>query len=224
MQLTSSLEARSLPSAAPDDPRLRLTRAALTAWVHATYRFEARGLENVPARGGALIVCNHVSFVDGIFLGAALPRLPRFVMHQHHYDMPAFRPFFELHGVIPIAPQLLNRTRLIEAMKSIDSALHQGDLVAIFPEGDMTHDGELGPIRPGVERIVRRRPVPVVPLALRGLWGSFFSRDGGEPMQHRPRLRPRIPIELVAGAPIPPEEVSRARIARELEALRRDMR
>lgn len=105
------------------------------------------------------------------------------------------------------------------ALAAIDRALEAGELVMLFPEGTMTPDGELGPIRPGVERIVARRPVPVVPVALRGLWGSAFSRMRGAPMRSLPRrVRPRV--EVIAGPPIPPNDLSAERIASSLTALR----
>lgn len=189
------------------------------AWIRATYRFGARGMENIPREGPAIVVCNHVSFIDFLFVAVALPRLPHFVMHEHHFQMPIFRWFFDLHRVIPIAPRKDNPARLERAMRLIDRALRDGELVMIFPEGTMTPDGELSELRPGIERIVAERPVPVVPLALRGLWGSFFSRDGGEPMKHRPRL-PRSTVEVVAGPSIPPESLSMREVAARIGTLR----
>ncbi len=194
-------------------------RAVVTALIHATYRFRVRGMNHVPRRGPAIVVSNHVSFIDFVFVGAALPRLPHFVMHHHHWKMPIFRRFFDLHRVIPIAPRKDDPARLERAMELIDRALAQGEMVMLFPEGTMTPDGQLSELRPGIERIVARRPVPVVPLALRGLWGSFFSRDGGEPRKHFPRL-PRSTVEVVAGEPIPPESFSMREVAARIGALR----
>ncbi|MCA9608902.1 MAG: 1-acyl-sn-glycerol-3-phosphate acyltransferase [Myxococcales bacterium] len=197
----------------------RAIRALLGTTLRGAYRLRVRGMHHVPRRGPAVVVCNHVSFIDWLFVALALPRLPHFVMHQHHFRSAAFRWFFDLHHVIPIAPRKEDPARCDEAFEAIDRALAAGELVMIFPEGTMTPDGELSPIRPGVERILARRPVPVVPLALRGLWGSFFSRDGGEPMQKLPR-RLRSSVEIVAGAPIPPGEVTTERLASTLAALR----
>lgn len=190
-------------------------RATVRPTLRAKYRFRARQLEHVPV-GPALLVSNHVSFIDWLLVAAALPRVPRFVMHQHHFLNPALRWFFELYDVIPIAPRKEDPARLAAAMDAIDDALARGEQVAIWPEGQMTPDGELSALRPGVERIVARRPVPVVPMAVRGMWGSSFSREGGEPLTKLPRLVRRN-VELVAGPPIPPGEVClevvRARIA-----------
>ncbi len=198
-------------------------RALLAPVMRGAYRIRVRGMHHVPRRGPAIVVCNHVSFIDWLFVALALPRLPHFVMHQHHFRSRAFRWFFDLHHVIPIAPRKEDPARCAEAFEAIDRALAAGELVMLFPEGTMTPDGELSPIRPGVERVLARRPVPVVPLALRGLWGSVFSRDGGEPMTKLPR-RVRAPVEIVAGAPIPPGELTTERLAATLRALRGDAR
>lgn len=204
-----------------------LSRRLMTSFLRATvpsmlgraYAFDA-STAHVPREGAALLVCNHVSFIDWLFLGVSLPRVPRFVMHHHHWRMPAFRWFFDLFDVIPIAPKKEDPALLDAAMEKIDRALANGELVAIWPEGTMTPDGELSPFRSGVERIVLRRPVPVVPLALRGLWGSFFSRAGGEPMKKMPRARGFHRVELVSGAPIPPERVSMEMIRERIAELR----
>jgi 1-acyl-sn-glycerol-3-phosphate acyltransferase len=150
--------------------------------LHAGYRLRIDGVENVPRTGGVLVVSNHVSFHDWLFVGAALRRPARFVMHQHHFGVPLLRAFFEASRVIPIAPRKEDPARLEQALDAIDQALANGELVVIFPEGTMTPNGALSPFRPGLERIVARRPVPVVPIAMRGLFGSFFSRARGEPM------------------------------------------
>lgn len=198
-------------------------RLLLSACLKLLYRLDVRRMERVPREGPAIIVCNHVSFIDWLFIAVALPRLPHFVMHEQHWRQRTFRWFFDLHHVIPIAPRKDSPERLETALRSIRDALEAGELVMLFPEGDMTYDGELGVLRPGVERIVREQPVPVVPLALRGLWGSFFSRKGGAPMQKLPR-RWRATVEVVAGLPLAPEQVTTGRIATSLTALRGSLR
>jgi len=200
---------------------MRSLRALGRGLLHTAYRLRVEGVENVPTTGGTLVVSNHVSFHDWLFVGAALPRPPRFVMHQHHFQYPALRAFFEASRVIPIAPRKQDPARLDRALEAIDQALANDELVVIFPEGTMTPDGELSPFRPGFERIVQRRPVPVVPIAVRGLYGSFFSRARGEPMTGLPR-RFRAPVEVRIGRAIPPAEVElslvRARIEQMLGA------
>lgn len=215
-------------SSRPASPRLRrVLLAGLRAFVppilRMVYGFRATGLDRVPREGPAVLACNHVSFIDWLFVGAALPRVPRFVMHHHHFRFAALRWFFELFEVIPIAPKKEDPARLQRAMDAIDEALARGDLVALWPEGTMTPDGELSDFRPGVERIVARRAVPVIPLALRGLWGGFFTRAGGEPMTKLPRLSRRR-VELAAGDPIEPRELSMDTLRRRIEELRGDAR
>jgi 1-acyl-sn-glycerol-3-phosphate acyltransferase len=206
------------------DIAFRIVKSIVSPMLSVAYGFRSEDLENVPREGGAVLVCNHVSFIDWLFVGVALPRVPRFVMHQHHFQMPAFRWFFELFEVIPIAPRKEDPARLEAAMRAVDEALAKGELVAIFPEGRLTPDGELSEFRPGVERIVASRPVPVVPLALRGLWGSFWTcARGGAPMKGLPVPSGRT-VVLAADAPIAPDEVSTDAIRARIAALRGDAR
>ena len=194
-------------------PPLRLVARVL---LRSAYRLRVRGFESVPAEGPAILVYNHVSFHDWLLVAAASPRLPRFVMHHYHFRFGALRWFFELFRAIPIAPKKEDPARLAGAMAAIDEALAAGELVAIAPEGGMTPDGTLQTFRPGVERIARQSGVPVVPIAIDGLWGSVFSRDGGEPMTKLPK-RFRARVALTAASPVPAERVSadglRSRIA-----------
>jgi len=207
-------------SSAVERAQRRAIRVVGTALMRAAYRIDVRGLEHVPRAGPAVVVANHVSFIDFLFVGVALPRLPHFVMHHAHWRSPALRWFFDLHRVIPIAPRKEDPAMMRAALDAIDRALAAGELVMIFPEGDMTHDGALGPIRSGVERIVARRPVPVIPVGLRGLWGSFFSRAGGtEPMKGKGPRRGRSPVEVVVGPPIDPAAVDADRLAEAMRAV-----
>ncbi|MDQ3035232.1 MAG: 1-acyl-sn-glycerol-3-phosphate acyltransferase [Myxococcota bacterium] len=197
---------------------MRSLRALARALLGTAYRLEVHGISNVPREGGALVVANHTSFHDWLFMGAALPRPPRFVMHQHHFQYPALRAFFEASRVIPIAPRKQDPARLDEALDEIDRALERGELVVLCPEGTMTPDGSLGEIRPGVERIVARRAVPVVPLAIEGLFGSTFSRAHGPPMSKwSRRFRARVVVRV--GAPIPAREVTTSTLRERLLAL-----
>lgn len=204
------------PAARRALPVLRVVARGL---LRSAYRLRVRGVEHVPREGPALVVYNHVAFHDWLVVAASLPRLPRFVMHHHHWKYPALRQFFEAFEAIPIAPRKEDPERLARAMRAIDDALGAGELVAISPEGQMTPDGEMQPFRPGVERILARRPVPVVPVALRGLWGSFLSRAGGEPMHELPR-RFRAEVEVVVGAPVPPERATAPQLRQRVATLR----
>lgn len=174
--------------------------------VRVLYRVKARGLEGVPDHGPAVVVANHVSYVDALVLGGLCRRPIRFVMDHRIHDGP-LAPFFRLVRVIPIAPRSEDPERLEAALDAIDAALADGEVVGIFPEGKLTRDGALDAFKPGIERILARRPAPVVPVGLRGLWGSFFSHAGGKPFAKWPtRLWSRV--EVVAGPVIAPEEVT----------------
>jgi len=174
--------------------------------VNTLYRVRVDGLENIPDEGPALLVCNHVSFMDPLVLMANLRRPARFVMYYKIFNIPVLKFVFRTAKAIPIAGQKEDPATLQRAYDEVDAALADGDLVCIFPEGGLTKDGDIAPFRPGVARILDRRPVPVVPLALRGLWGSVWSRR--DSMLHRSRLprRFRARVELVAGAPYEPAD------------------
>ncbi len=150
--------------------------------VHSVYRLEKQGLENIPERGPALVTCNHVSFVDALVISAACPRPIVFVMDHRIFRIPVLSFVFRTGKAIPIAPAKEDPKLLEEAYEKVAKALAEGELVGIFPEGRITDNGDLYPFRGGVARIVERTPVPVVPMALKGLWGSFFSRRGGAAM------------------------------------------
>ena len=178
--------------------------------IHTVYRLEKRGLDNIPEEGPAVIVANHVSFVDALVVLAASPRPIRFVMDHNIFKVPVLSFVFRTGKAIPIASAKENEALLNAAYDEIARALEQGQLVGIFPEGRITDTGELYPFKGGIKRIIDRTPVPVVPIALKGLWGSFFSRMGGAAMTKplRRGLLSRIGIEVapaVAPAAATPE-------------------
>ncbi len=178
--------------------------------IHSIYRLEKSGLENIPDEGPAVLVCNHVSFVDPLVILAASPRPIRFVMDHRIFRTPILSFVFRTGKAIPVASAKEDEKLLNEAFEQVAKALENGELVAIFPEGRITDTGELYPFRGGIRRIVERTPVPVIPLALKGLWGSFFSRSGGPAMSRPSRairgLFSRIALE--AGAPVAPALVT----------------
>lgn len=177
-----------------------LVRGLFRSLLRLFYRLRADGLRHIPRDGAALLVANHVTFIDSLLIAALSPRHTRFVMHVKYYRMWGLNWFFRMVGAIPIAGAREDAALLARAMNEIDDALAHGELVVIFPEGALTRDGEMIPFRPGVERILHRRPVPVVPMALRGMWGSRFSRA---PAQDRRRqVRPRF--ELAVGPRLAP--------------------
>ena len=196
------------------------------AWllVHTAYRVEKSGLENIPEQGPAVIVCNHVSFVDAVVIMAACRRPIRFVMDHGIFKIPVLSFIFRTGGAIPIASRKENPEMMERAFAEVAQALRAGDLVGIFPEGRITDTGELNPFRPGIRRIVDETPVPVVPMALRGMWGSFFSRKDGVAMSRPFRRGAFSKIALVAAPPIAPNAVTPEGLQERVQALRGDWR
>ena len=200
-----------------------LLRLIMWVLIHTIYRVREEGLDNVPLEGPAVIVCNHVSYVDALVIGAKLRRPSRFVMHKHIFKVPGLGLLFRAYKAIPIASGKTDPETLAAAMDQVAKELEAGQLVSIFPEGHLTHDGEIDVFRSGIEKIIARTPVPVVPIALQGLWGSFFSNKGGPALTHAPRWR-WSRLGLVVGEPVPPEEVSAADLQARVQALRGDLR
>lgn len=183
---------------------------------HSFYRVRHEGLAAIPEHGPAVLACNHVSYVDALLLAGAVRRPIRFVVYKPIYEIPVLRSVFRASGAIPIAAEHEDPAALEAAFAAIRRALAEGDLLCIFPEGRLTADGRLGVFRKGIERILAETPVPVVPMALRGLWGSFFSRHGKGAFRRLPgRFWSRVTI--AAGAPVPPAlataELLRSRVA-----------
>ena len=153
------------------------------AWVlsRCVYRFKVAGDEHLPTQGAAVLVCNHVSFVDAVLLMAASPRPIRFVMDHRIFQTPVMGALFRLAKAIPIAPRQEDPVAYQAAFDAAAQVLREGDLLAIFPEGGITKDGELQPFKGGIMKILEQAradglDVPVIPMALTNLWGSFFSR------------------------------------------------
>jgi 1-acyl-sn-glycerol-3-phosphate acyltransferase len=179
------------------------------AWIlgRSMYRLRLEGHEHVPETGGAVLVCNHVSFIDWLVVAGSIRRPVRFVMDHRIAATPVVSTLFRHAKTIPIAPQREDPAIMERAFERIAEELREGELVCIFPEGKLTADGAMNPFRPGIERILAETPVPVVPMALDGLWGSIFSRKDGPALRKRPR-RFRAPLRLSIGAPLLPEEAT----------------
>jgi len=192
--------------------------------VHSMYRLEKQGIENIPEEGAAVVVCNHVSFVDALVIMAASPRPIRFVMDHRIFKVPVLSFVFRTGKAIPIAPAKEDERMLEAAYDAVAAALENGELVGIFPEGRITETGELNPFRGGIKRIVERTPVPVVPLALRGLWGSFFSRKDGPAMSRPLRRGVFSRIALVAAPRVPAAAVTPEDLQAQVLAMRGDWR
>jgi 1-acyl-sn-glycerol-3-phosphate acyltransferase len=190
------------------------------AWllVSTLYRVRIEGREHIPEEGPALIVCNHVSFMDAVVLMGAIRRPTRFVMYYKIHRMPLFGWLFRQARAIPIAGRKEDPEKMERAFAEVRKALAAGEIVGIFPEGGLTADGTIQPFRPGVERILAADPVPVVPMALRGLWGSLFSRK--DRLRYPRRFRSKI--ALVIGAPIAPADASAYALEQRVRELRGD--
>jgi 1-acyl-sn-glycerol-3-phosphate acyltransferase len=192
--------------------------------IHSVYRLKKSGLENIPEHGPAVLVCNHVSFVDPLVILAASPRPIRFVMDHRIFTTPVLSFIFRTGKAIPIAPAKEDERLLNDAYDKIAHALEQGELIAIFPEGRVTDNGELYPFRAGIRRIVERTPVPVIPLALKGLWGSFFSRRDGPAMTKPFRRGLFSEIALEAGAAVSPSVATPESLRATVQEMRGDWR
>ena len=171
--------------------------------VRTLYRLRLHGIEkHVPDEGPALLVCNHVSYMDALILSAAIPRPARFVMYYKIFNIPVMSWIFRTAKAIPIAGAREDAALMQRAFDEIDAALAEGELVCIFPEGALTKDGEIAPFKSGVEKILERRPVPVVPMALKGMWSSMWSRRDSRLGRMRVPRRFRAHVDVVADAPV----------------------
>ena len=182
----------------------------LLVWllVSMVYRVKKEGLENIPETGPVLLVCNHVSFIDALVLAGSIRRPIRYVMYYKIFPIPIMSFIFKTARAIPIAGKSEKPDIMYKAFDKVSDALKEGEVVCIFPEGKITENGEMGEFKSGAIKLLERDPVPTVPLALRGLWGSFFSRKYGNAMT---RVVPRglfNRIEVVAGEPIAAADAS----------------
>lgn len=162
---------------------------------HSMYRVKHQNLELIPDEGAALLVCNHVSFVDALLIGGAVRRPIRFVTYYKIYNLPVLNFIFRTAGAVPIAGRSEDPKIFDQAFARIAQYLSEGELVCIFPEGKLTSDGEIDEFKSGMRRIIEQTSVPVIPLALQGLWGSFFSRAPGKGLFRRLWSR----VTIVAG-------------------------
>ncbi|GGE45659.1 MFS transporter [Halopseudomonas oceani] len=187
---------------------------------HSMYRVEHRNLEAIPDEGACVLVCNHVSFVDALLIGGAVRRPVRFVMYYKIYQLPVLNFVFRTAGTVPIAGRQEDEAVYEAAFKRISEYLRAGEVVCIFPEGKLTADGEMDAFRAGITRILENDPVPVIPMALQGLWGSFFSRDPNKGFFRRFWSR----VGLVAGEPVAPEAALPDSLHQQVLTLRGDRR
>jgi len=189
--------------------------------VRGLYRLRLHGIEaNVPDEGAALIVCNHVSYMDALILSATIPRPVRFVMYYKIFNIPVMRWIFRTAKAIPIAGAREDPALMQAAFDEVDKALADGELVCIFPEGALTRDGEMGAFKSGVEKILERRPVPVVPMALRGMWASMWSRRDTRLGRMRVPRRFRAHVEVAAAPALAGQAVTAEALEQQVRQLR----
>jgi acyl-[acyl-carrier-protein]-phospholipid O-acyltransferase/long-chain-fatty-acid--[acyl-carrier-protein] ligase len=193
-----------------------LLRVLLVVATNSIYRLRIVGEEHVPKSGGALLVPNHVSFIDGFLLTASLDRPVRFVVDAQYADHPLLKPFMKMLGVIPISSHEGLRV-ILRALRDAGTAIEKGELVCIFPEGQITRTGTLLPFRRGFERIMKGKTAPIIPVHLDRLWGSLFSFEGGRFLWKWPERIP-YPVTVSFGAPLPPD-TSAAELRQAIRAL-----
>jgi 1-acyl-sn-glycerol-3-phosphate acyltransferase len=194
------------------------------AWmlIHTIHNVKTVDAERIPDEGPAVLVCNHVSFVDALVIGAASPRPIRFVMDHRIFKTPFMGWFFRTARAIPIAPGKEDPWLMEKAYIDIAQALHEGDLVCIFPEGKLTSTGEMNEFRGGIAKILERSKVPVIPMALRGLWGSLLTRDPSNLFERSFARGPRSQLALAVGAPVDPVHATPEYLHQQVLALRGD--
>lgn len=180
-----------------------LLRFLLWVFTHTVYRINVEGRDNIPDKGGALFVCNHLSLVDGLLLIASTDRFVRFIMYKGIYDMPIVKPFAKVIRAIPISSQLRPR-EMIHALNEASESIQQGEVVCIFAEGQITRIGQLLPFRRGMTRIMKDVHAPIIPVNLDGVWGSIFSYEKGRFLWKVPR-RLLSPVTVTFGSPMPPD-------------------
>lgn len=239
--IVSALMAMALTAAGVGIPGIFLTTALLNivvaayiytlvpefllrfvAWVlvHTIYRVRLVHAERIPAQGAAVLVCNHVSYVDAVVIMAESPRPIRFVMDHQIFRSPLLGWLFRQAKAIPIAPAHEDPALLAAAYERCAAALAEGELVCIFPEGKLTKTGDMNPFRHGVTEILKRHPAPVVPMALRGLWGSLFSRHAASGQERSRRRGLTSRLTLAVGEPVAPGDVTPEALQRAVAELR----
>lgn len=189
-------------------------------WIlsHTMYRVKHRGTQYIPAEGGAVLICNHVSYVDALLIAGISRRPVRFVMDKTIANMPGLKYVFKWAKTIPICSPRQDIDIYNQAFVQIKKDLDDGELICIFPEGKLTKDGQLNVFKPGITKILENSPVPVIPMALTGLWGSFFSHKGGYALTTKPR-RFWSRVELIIQEPIAAKDASPAHLQEVVQKL-----
>ncbi|WP_444985586.1 1-acyl-sn-glycerol-3-phosphate acyltransferase [Halomonas mongoliensis] len=198
-----------------------VVRCLVHLLVRLLYRLRLSGTEHLPPRGAALVVCNHVSFMDALVIGGASRRPLRFLMDKPIYDSPWLNWLFRLVGAIPVESERRDPASVRRALNEVSRALREGEVVMLFPEGRLTPDGDIHAFRRGIESILARDPVPVIPAGLSGLWGSWTSHSHG-PALSRPPRRFRARVALYFGEPLAPQQARRQVLESRVRELKAD--
>lgn len=189
-------------------------RIAIFIALRCGYRMRLYGRQNIPDTGPALVMCNHVSYMDALMLGGTSPRILRFMMDTPAYESRWLNWFCRIAGAIPVDLSKRNPKDVRRALNEVSTALRNGEIVMIFPEGRLTRDGNIGEFRRGIENILKRDPVPVIPAAISGLWGSWGSYRNGRPFKRWP-TRFRRKVRLGFGTPVPYTQWNDTRVLRD---------
>jgi acyl-[acyl-carrier-protein]-phospholipid O-acyltransferase/long-chain-fatty-acid--[acyl-carrier-protein] ligase len=176
-------------------------RLVLWLFTHTLYRIQIVGEQNIPPRGPALLVSNHVSFVDALLIGASMPHFVRFMLHRDYYDLKGLTWFFRMMHSFPVSAT--NRRDIVESLKRARNELDKGHVVCVFAEGAICRTGHLLPFKRGFEKIVEGKNIPIIPVHLDQLWGSVFSFKGGRFFWKWPKNF-SYPVTVSFGTPLPP--------------------
>ena len=193
-------------------------------WIFLAPRYQLTVIdrEKLPIDGPAFIVSNHESYLDGLIVALVSRKWARFLVDWIYYRLPVFKQICRWIRAIPIAPQKVNQEVLKRAYETISESLANGEVIAIFPEGWVTRDGGVAPFKRGIEKMLERNPAPVTPVAITGLWGSVFSREGGKVFLKRPKyLMRRRKVTIRVGDSIPPDKASAEHLRETIEKLKK---
>lgn len=192
------------------------------AWIliHTIHRVRTVDISRIPEEGAAVLVCNHVSYVDAIVIMAASPRPIRFVMDHRIFKIPVLAWVFRNSKAIPIASAKEDAILMEKSFSDIATALEDGDLICIFPEGKLTTNGDINAFRGGISKIIARTPVPVIPMALRGLWGSMWTHSEGNPFGRSFKRGPLSVLELAVGNAVVPLDATPEYLQQQVQDLR----
>jgi 1-acyl-sn-glycerol-3-phosphate acyltransferase len=194
------------------------------AWllIHTVHHVRSIDTDRIPKEGPAVLVCNHVSYIDAIVIMAASPRPIRFVMDHRIFRLPLLSWIFKTAKAIPIASAKEDSRLMEKAYADIAQALQDGELICLFPEGKLTATGEMNEFKGGIWKILDRSPVPVIPMALSGLWGSMLTRADGNPFGRAFKRGPLSQLALIVGSPVSPAQASPEFLQQQVLALRGD--